>query len=100
MKDNKLGKNGIAFYLTKHCKGDIVKVDKIEMRTNLYPNKEAVYAIEENIKKYALRPYRIRKMMEEYGMSEAEALQNVDSELLKLEALRCTTVEKKIYAER
>ena len=61
--------------------GQLIQVHPSVMRTTLYPMKQAVYATPENVQKYALRPYRVQRMMEEEGISEEEAWLKVDEDI-------------------
>lgn len=72
--------------------GDVVEVNKKLMRTQLYPNQEAVYAVEENLRRYSVRPYRVRRLMEEQGMTREEAEGCVDRVIADLEERRLAEI--------
>ena len=77
--------------------GDVVQVQPAEMRTNWYPNKEAVYAIKANVLKYSVKPFIAREMMDKQGMTEEEAWEKVDQEIAKREAARLESISQIRY---
>ena len=63
--------------------GQVIQVKPTKMQTELYPSRRAVYATKENIEKWAIRPYRVGKMIQELGIDEEEAWKRVDEEIEK-----------------
>jgi hypothetical protein len=77
--------------------GDVVQVKPAEMRRDWYPNKEAVYAIKENILRYSVKPFIAKEMIQKQGISEEEAWQKVDEEIEKRKAARLESISQIRY---
>ena len=82
----KLGPKLIDVILTASIEGlgntgDVVQVHPARMRAELYPSRMAVYATDENLHKLAIKPFRVKKMMQEMGLDEGEAWKLVDAEV-------------------
>lgn len=83
----------------------VVPVDRELMRYNLYPKKQAVYAIEENVMKYLMKPYRMEKIKQEYLAADKELpseevlLAETEEKIAQLEKKRLEEKSKIIYPE-